>query len=181
MPRRKEPCRRCDSTVAGQHAPQCRYAKPGLNIPVAPPPAPPEAVAAKKTRKRVFTIDHNDGSETTITVVGPAGAVRCSSTEQSVQVWTGETAPQPTTPGAVLASRPSSAPIVAHSTDVARSGQEYTVTDTLDDVPGGNLGLTAEEAANPDAILEKMRLGMIGRMSAETSSSDVLLIPGGSN
>jgi hypothetical protein len=138
---------------------------------------PPRAAVPPKVRKRVFTIDHADGNETTITVTGPAGAVRCNSTEQSVQVWTGENAPsqqigQPQQPLG-------RSPIVAHSTDVSRSGQEYTVTDELDNVPGGNMGLSEEEMNDPSVVLERMRRGMIGRMSSETSSSDVLLIPEG--
>jgi len=171
MPRPKQPCKRCDSKVAGQHEPQCRYAKIAK-----PTVAAPRQTAPAKIRKRVFVIDHPDG-ETTVMIVGPAGAVKCSSTEQSVQVWTGEATPQPATaapPAQIGRGR-----VVAQSTDVSRSGEEYTVTDELNDVPGGMLGLTDEEAMNPDAILERMRRGMIGRMSSETASSDVLLIPEG--
>lgn len=170
MPRRPTPCKRCDSTITGEHEPQCRYAKahPLLAQAVAPQRATP------KIRKRVFVIDHQDG-ETTVTVVGPAGAVRCSSTEQSVQVWTGESAPQPVGAQQQPVNR---SPVVARSTDVSRSGEEYTITDALDDVPGGNMGLTEEEMADPGIVLERMRRGMIGRMTSETASSDVLLIPG---
>jgi hypothetical protein len=162
--------------VAAQEAPPPREAAP-------PPPARPAPIA--KTRKRVFTIDHADGSETTITVCGPAGAVKCNSTEQSVQVWTGDSAPaQPQVPfqqagrGVVQ--------IAPYSADIGRSGTEYTMTDRLDNIPGGlPPGMTEDEAlSNPDAViaaLERTRLGMTARMSSESGSSDVLLVPEGAN
>jgi hypothetical protein len=118
-----------------------------------------------KMRKRVFTIDHADGSETTVTVCGPAGGVKCSSTEQSVQIWTGD-APMPLaapTPGLQVQR----GAVVAHSSDVSRSGQEYTITDTLDGIRGGlPEGMTEDEAwalqaSDPDSYLEKMRVSII--------------------
>lgn len=175
MPRPKQPCKRCDSAVPGQHLPACRYFK---NAAASTPAVRP---VAAKIRKRVFTIDHADGSETTVTVAGPAGAVRCNSTEQSVQIWTGE---QPATAHHATQFHPQSRGVTPASNDVARSGEEYTTTDALDDVPGGTLGLSDEDTSNPDAILqslERKRLGMIGHMASESSSSDVILVPEGAN
>lgn len=179
MPRRKEPCKRCNSKTPGVHEAKCRYAKAALVV-TTPAQSAIRAAVPAKIRKRTFIIDHLDG-ETVITVIGPAGAVKCRSTEQSLEVWTGENAPQQANPTGIVAVPTMRS--LARSTDVSRSGEEYTTTDELNSVPGGlPPGMTEEEAiSNPDAVLERMRLSMIGRMSAEASSSDVLLVPEGAN
>lgn len=141
-----------------------------------------EPEPAAKRMRRVFTLDSALG-DVMVVVTGPAGSVRCSSTEQYVSVSTGAEAP---TPGAHYQppAPTRSGAIVAHSTDVTRSGEEFTVTDPLDSIPGGiPPGMTEDEAyGNPDAVLaalERTRSGMIGRMSSEVGSSDTLLMPGG--
>jgi hypothetical protein len=144
---------------------------------------PSPSAAPRKQMRRVFTLDHADG-DVTVVVTGLAGSVRCSSTEQFVSISTGTEAPYAAPQH--HPAPPTRQNVVTRSTDVSRSGEEFTTTDELDDFPGGlPRGMTEEEAlANPDAVLDaltKTRNSMIGRLSAEAGSSDVILVPGDSN